>query len=147
MSSFGPHLVAGISVGVVSSGIFGIYQYPEVSVLTLLPFVGGVCGALTPDMDIKSHSSMFMYLLYAVGAVYLFFFAGEPFWGFLLLLYSIVPQFFSHRGFIHSGLFGLVSALGVFAAFYCNFGEFGLCVAVACGYYAGFLSHVLLDEV
>ena len=147
MSSFGPHLVAGVSVGLVSTGILGIHQYPDFSALTLLPFVGGVCGALTPDMDIKSRSSVLMYMLYAVGSVYLFFFAGEPFWGFLLLLYSVVPQFFSHRGFIHSGLFGLVSALGVFAALYCNSSDFGLCLAVSGGYCAGFLSHVLLDEV
>ena len=145
MSSFGPHLIAGITVGTIASGILSIHQYPDWTALTMLPFIGGVCGALTPDMDIKSHSSMFMYLLYVIGAIYLFF-TGEPFWGFMLLLYSIIPQFFSHRGFIHSGIFGIISSIGIFAATYCNFNDFVLCIAIACGYFFGFLSHILLDE-
>lgn len=145
MSSFGPHLIAGITVGTIVSGILSIHQYPDWTALTMLPFIGGVCGALTPDMDIKSHSSMFMYLLYVIGAVYLFF-TGEPFWGFMLLLYSIIPQFFSHRGFIHSGIFGIISSIGIFAATYYNFNNFALCLAIACGYFFGFLTHILLDE-
>ena len=145
MSSFGPHLIAGITVGTIASGILSIHQYPDCTALTMLPFIGGVCGALTPDMDIKSHSSMFMYLLYVIGAVYLFF-TGEPFWGFILLLYSIIPQFFSHRGFIHSGIFGIISSIGIFAATYYNFNNFALCLAIASGYFFGFLTHILLDE-
>ena len=146
MSSFGPHLIAGITVGTLSSGMLAIHQYPDWSSLLMLPFLGGLCGALTPDMDIKSHSSMFMYLLYAAGSIYLFF-GGQPFWGFLLLLYSIIPQFFSHRGFIHSGIFGIISSLGIFLASYYNFDSLSLCVAIASGYFVGFLSHILLDEV
>lgn len=145
MSSFGPHLIAGITVGTIAFGILSIHQYPDWTALTMLPFIGGVCGALTPDMDIKSHSSMFMYLLYVIGAVYLFF-TGEPFWGFMLLLYSIIPQFFSHRGFIHSGIFGIISSIGIFAATYYNFNNFALCLAIASGYFFGFLTHILLDE-
>lgn len=145
MSSFGPHLIAGITVSTIASGILSIHQYPDWTALTMLPFIGGVCGTLTPDMDIKSHSSMFMYLLYVIGAVYLFF-TGEPFWGFMLLLYSIIPQFFSHRGFIHSGIFGIISSIGIFAATYYNFNNFALCLAIASGYFFGFLTHILLDE-
>ncbi len=108
MSSFGPHLIAGITVGTFASGILSIHQYPDCTALTMLPFIGGVCGALTPDMDIKSHSSMFMYLLYVIGAVYLF--------------------------------------IGIFAATYYNFNNFALCLAIASGYFFGFLTHILLDE-
>ncbi|MBQ2653608.1 MAG: metal-dependent hydrolase [Methanobrevibacter sp.] len=145
MSSFEPHLIAGLTVGTIATGIFSVDQYPDWNATLMLPFLGGLCGALTPDMDIKSHSSMFMYLLYAIGATYLFF-SGEPFWGFLLLLYSIIPQFFSHRGFIHSGVFGIISSLGIFAASYYNFNNLSLCITIATGYFFGFLSHILLDE-
>lgn len=31
MSSFVPHLVVGVSVGLVSTGILGIHRYPDMS--------------------------------------------------------------------------------------------------------------------
>lgn len=147
MSSFVPHFIAGVSVGVISTGIFGIYQYPDFSYITALPLLTGICGALTPDMDIKSKSSMLMYLVYTVIALWLFY-TGEVFYAFLLLLYSIIPQFFSHRGFIHSGIFGLLSGSGIFAiAYYSAELSFEACLAISLSYFFGFLSHILLDDL
>ena len=138
MSSFIPHFIAGVSVGVISTGIFGIYQYPDFSYVTALPLLTGICGALTPDMDIKSKSSMLMYLVYTVIALWLFY-TGEVFYAFLLLLYSIIPQFFSHRGFIHSGIVAI--------AYYSASLSFEACLAISLSYFFGFLSHILLDDL
>lgn len=145
MSGFVPHFIAGVAAGTVSTGILGIHQYPEFSLLTALPFVTGIGGALTPDMDIKSTSSAVMYLFYLGVACYLFF-NGWPVYGFLLLIYSLLPQFFKHRGFIHSLVFGVISACGLFGLCYYNSLATCISVATSLSYLFGFITHVLLDE-
>lgn len=145
MSAFFPHFMAGITVGVLSTGILGINDYPDINMYTALPIVAGIGGALTPDMDIKSTSSMLMYLFYVVLAGILFF-TGYPLYGFLLLLYSLLPQFFHHRGFIHSFLFCILSSVGLFFICKYNLDSLSLIIAITCAYFFGFLTHVVLDE-
>ena len=144
MSSFGPHLLAGTVVGGIGTTAT-IVGMPEFSAMCFLPFVAGVAGALTPDMDIKSKSSMFMYLLYVVTASILFV-CGYPGWAFLLLVYSLIPQFFGHRGFIHSFVFGLLSTVGLGVICAYNGIEMGITAGIVGSYFFGFLTHIVLDE-
>lgn len=144
MSSFGPHLLAGVCVGGVGT-IATCCLATNFNWMCGLPFVAGVAGALTPDMDIKSKSSMFMYLLFTVSAIGLFL-TGYTGWAFLLLLYSLIPQFFGHRGFIHSFIFGLISTVGL--GFVCHYNNVDMDIAagIMATYFFGFLSHIALDE-
>ena len=144
MSSFGPHFLAGTVIGGVGS-IATCCLATNFNWLCCLPMAAGVAGALTPDMDIKSKSSMFMYLFFTVSAITLFL-TGNPGWAFLLLLYSLIPQFFGHRGFIHSFVFGLISTVGL--GFVCHYNNVDMDIAagIMATYFFGFLSHIALDE-
>ena len=144
MSSFGPHLIAGIATGTVGT-IATACLATNLNWMCALPLVAGVSGALTPDMDIKSKSSMFMYLLFTVTAVTLFL-AGFTGWAFLLLLYSIIPQFFGHRGFIHSFVFGLISTVGLGIICHYNNVDMDIAGGIMASYFFGFLTHIALDE-
>lgn len=118
MSSFALHFTAGAIVGAVGTGVsLGIVNVSNVLTVSL-PLICGVMGALTPDMDIKSKSSMVMYLIFLSISCY-FFFTERVDLAFLTLVYSIIPQFFVHRGFIHSFIFGVISAIGLYFALTC----------------------------
>ena len=115
MSSFVPHFTAGAIVGAVGAGV-SLGMVNDSNALTVsLPLICGVMGALTPDMDIKSKSSMVMYLIFLSISCY-FFFTERVDLAFLTLVYSIIPQFFGHRGFIHSFVFGAISSIGLYFA-------------------------------
>jgi membrane-bound metal-dependent hydrolase YbcI (DUF457 family) len=145
MSSFGPHLMAGTVIGLVGTTASAVIS-PELDSTCGLVFVAGVAGALTPDMDIKSKSSMFMYSLYVITSSILFI-TGNPNAAFLLLLYSLIPQFFGHRGFIHSTLFGIISSILLFIICLYNNLDLAISGGIVGSYFFGFLSHLLLDEV
>lgn len=145
MSSFAPHFAAGAITGAIGAGVsLGIVN--ESNALTVsLPLICGVMGALTPDMDIKSKSSMIMYLIFLSISCY-FFFTGRVDLAFLTLVYSIIPQFFGHRGFIHSFVFGVISAIGLYFALTGLLNVIALPAMIASiTYFIGFLSHKALD--
>lgn len=145
MSSFAPHFTAGAIVGSVGAGVsLGIVN--DSNALTVsLPLICGVMGALSPDMDIKSKSSMVMYLIFLSISCY-FFFTERVDLAFLTLVYSIIPQFFGHRGFIHSFVFGVISAIGLYFALTVLLNVIALPAMIASiTYFVGFLSHKALD--
>ena len=147
MSSFGPHVASGIITGVM--GIFGIFAtncQVEYMPLYALPFICGVTGALTPDMDIKSKSSQCMYILYTGFALYLYYIDKLDL-AFYTLLYAIIPQFFGHRGFIHSFIFGLLSAIGLFIICYYNTSNTLFSLISSGTYLIGFIMHLALDNI
>lgn len=147
MSSFGPHLAAGLVVGAISTSVCYTYANQLIdSYLYLgLPLLAGVTGALTPDMDIKSKSSQCMYILYAGLALYLYYINRVDL-AFFTLLYSIIPQFFGHRKFIHSFIFCLISSIGLYfiGSYITDNIIFNLIFAST--YMMGFISHILLDK-
>lgn len=147
MSSFGPHLTAGIITGVIGCALpFALnISYPETFQYTV-PLIAGISGALTPDMDIKSKSSQCMYILYFGLALYLYYIDRIDL-GFLTLLYAVLPQFFGHRGFIHSGLFGVLSTVGLFHIIYYNSNSIVYSGIIAGTYFLGFLTHIILDNI
>ena len=145
MSSFALHFTAGAIVGAVGTGVsLGIVNVSNVLTVSL-PLICGVMGALTPDMDIKSKSSMVMYLIFLSISCY-FFFTERVDLAFLTLVYSIIPQFFVHRGFIHSFVFGSISAIGLYFALTVLLNVIALPAMIASiTYFVGFLSHKALD--
>ena len=145
MSSFAPHFTAGAIVGAVGAGV-SIGMVNDSNALTVsLPLFCGVMGTLTPDMDIKSKSSMVMYLIFLSISCY-FFFTERVDLAFLTLVYSIIPQFFGHRGFIHSFVFGTISAIGLYFALTVLLNVIALPAMIASiTYFVGFLSHKALD--
>ena len=145
MSSFVPHFTAGAIVGSIGAGVsLGIVN--DSNALTVsLPLICGVMGALTPDMDIKSKSSMVMYLIFLSISCY-FFFTERVDLAFLTLVYSILPQFFGHRGFIHSFVFCAISSIGLYFALTTLLNVMALpAMIVSITYFVGFLSHKALD--
>ena len=144
MSSFGPHFLAGTVIGGMGS-IATCCLATNFNWLCCLPMAAGVAGALTPDMDIKSKSSMVMYLIFLSISCY-FFFTERVDLAFLTLVYSIIPQFFGHRGFIHSFIFGVISAIGLYFALTVLLNVIALPAMIASiTYFVGFLSHKALD--
>lgn len=145
MSSFVPHFTAGAIVGSIGAGV-SLGMVNDSNVLTVsLPLICGVMGALTPDMDIKSKSSMVMYLFFLSISCY-FFFKERVDLAFLTLVYSIIPQFFGHRGFIHSFIFGVISSIGLYFALTGLLNIISLPAMIASiTYFVGFLSHKALD--
>ena len=145
MSSFAPHFTAGAIVGAVGAGV-SLGMVNDSNALTVsLPLICGVMGALTPDMDIKSKSSMVMYLIFLSISCY-FFFTERVDLAFLTLVYSIIPQFFVHRGFIHSFVFGSISAIGLYFALTVLLNVIAIPAIIASiTYFVGFLSHKALD--
>lgn len=147
MSSFVPHFAFGATIGVIAAGAsIPLVDTPTVTTI-VTPLITGIMGALTPDMDIKSKSSQIMYLIFLSISIY-FFLTDRVDLAFLTLLYSIIPQFFGHRGFIHSFIFGVISAVGLYFVLtelmlFQN--ESALIASVS--YLTGFLLHKLLDEV
>lgn len=145
MSDFAGHFVSGIAVGAIAGlttvfvcDTIPFYQYT-------LPVLGGIIGALTPDMDIKSKSSQILYALFTIAAIYLFY-IGRVDYAFYTMLYAIIPQFFKHRGFAHSIIFGLISAAGIFGIMIYNINNEILGILVAASYFIGFLTHLILDD-
>lgn len=146
MSSFGPHLIFGAVAGTIGSCIFPALNYPIDNPLYYgMPAIAGIVGALTPDMDIKSKSSQCMYILFA-GLAFYFYYIGNIDYAFYTLLYAIVPQFFKHRGFIHSTLFGLLSGSGLFWIMYNQSNSPVIAGTIAFTYLLGFCTHLMLDE-
>lgn len=145
MSSFAPHFTAGAIVGAVGAGV-SLGMVNDSNALTVsLPLICGVMGALTPDMDIKSKSSMVMYLIFLSISCY-FFFTERVDLAFLTLMYSIIPQFFGHRGFIHSFVFGVISAIGLYFTLIVLLNVIALPAMIASiTYFVGFLTHKALD--
>lgn len=143
MSSFAPHFMAGLITGGAVAGISYAFTEQPTALSTTLPFVAGVIGALAPDMDIKSKSSQILYCFFASVATY-FFFTGKTELAFLILLYSIFPQFFAHRGFIHSLIFAILSTAALYACLIYLLHWPALFAAIA--YFFGFLTHKALDE-
>lgn len=145
MSSFGPHLVGGIVAGGIGTGVaFGIL--PDPWYICCTPMIAGICGALTPDMDIKSKSSQCMYLLFAGLAFYLWY-IGRYDLTIITLAYAIFPQFFKHRGFIHSIIFGIAST-GLLYYILNQMLCLNMPVSLTIGltYLFGFTTHLILDE-
>lgn len=145
MSSFGPHLAAGATIGFIGIGCSTLMLTSPSMSSVLAPLVTGIMGALTPDMDIKSKSSKVMYLIFLSVAIY-FIYQSKTELALLTLIYSIVPQLFSHRGFIHSIIFAVIST----AILYYTFAyilAFSSMVAIisSATYLAGFFSHKILD--
>lgn len=147
MSSFVPHLIFGTIAGAIGSCVFPACGYTPSNLLFYgIPAVAGIVGALTPDMDIKSKSSQCLYILFA-GLAFYFYYIDKVDYAFYTLLYAIIPQFFKHRGFIHSILFGLLSSGGLFYIF-SNGTEGDNLVAgtIAMTYLLGFITHKMLDH-
>lgn len=147
MSDFGPHFAAGSTIGFVGVGISILMTTEHSMVSVLAPLVAGIAGALNPDMDIKSKSSTVMYFLFLCLGAYLMF-IGNYYMAFAIMVYSIIPQFCKHRGFIHSFIFGLIATgvLYLISIYLFNFTT--ILTAIVCGtYFAGFLSHKILDEL
>lgn len=146
MSSFGPHITAGACCGVIGAGLsFAFTKDPSIS-LCCIPIAAGIVGALTPDMDIKSKSSQCMYILFAGLALYLWYINRTDL-ALITLAYSIIPQFFKHRGFIHSIIFGVASSALLYYIFNQMVGLVpDITLGISLTYLLGFVSHIILDK-
>ena len=147
MSSFGPHFAAGATIGFIGVGFSALTTTSPTFSMMAAPLVTGVMGALTPDMDIKSKSSKIMYLIFLSIAGY-FIYNGKIELALLTLFYSIIPQLFSHRGFIHSLIFDLIStALLYYTLIYLLSLDLTTTVICCSTYFFGFISHKIMDAL
>lgn len=145
MSDFSPHAVAGAATGVLMAG--GALCYGLTWDASLMCGVASFIGALSPDMDVKSHSSRICYALVLIGSALLMWFE-HILLGFMLLAYSVIPQLFTHRGAWHTFTAGAVTSLILSAILYFIYGFGGEpSVAVGWSFLIGYLTHLALDEV
>lgn len=146
MSDFAPHAAVGAVTGILSTCV-GISLTGLSVEASLMCGAASFIGALSPDMDVKSHSSRICYALVLVGSIALLC-TGNVLLGFIVMAYSLLPQLFVHRGVGHTLLYGAVTSL--FLMFLLRMMlDFGSTESWAIGvsFLAGFLTHLLLDEV
>lgn len=146
MSDFAPHAAAGAVTGILSTCV-GISLTGLSVEASLMCGAASFIGALSPDMDVKSHSSRICYALVLIGSIALLC-TGNVLLGFLVMAYSILPQLFTHRGAGHTLIYGAITSL--FLVFLLRMMlDFGSTESWAIGgsFLVGFLTHLLMDEV
>lgn len=146
MSDFAPHAAVGAVTGISIAGIGAMLTNLSWET-SLMCGVASFLGALSPDMDVKSHSSRICYALVLIGSIALFC-TGNVLLGFLVMAYSILPQLFTHRGAGHTLIYGAITSL--FLVFLLRMMlDFGSTESWAIGgsFLVGFLTHLLMDEV
>ncbi len=143
MSDFTPHAAAGAITGIISGTVSYCYGIPLEG--SLMCGIASFVGSLSPDMDVKSHSSRICYTLVLVGTVLLFW-NGQFLPGMALLMYSAIPQMFVHRGAWHTVLAGSVSS-ALLAAVLGMFTDYSTetIVAVGLSFMSGYVIHLVMD--
>ena len=144
--NFKGHLTGGIISSLIVGGVGVYFHMPP-------PLIVGGCilsvvGALYPDMDIKSRSSIIVTLicLMLAGLMYL---VGDIRGVVLITLLAIIPNCFPHRGPMHSYLVGFI--VSCVTLLICNKylgidklnGNIYICLA----FYLGYVSHLVLDGI
>lgn len=122
MSAGVVHQSVGAGVGVVAAGISYFFYntlnyHPLTPLYFLLCIPISVIYSLLPDLDIKSRGSVLFYFLILLIAGY-FFYKEAYFVASVILIASIIPQFFVHRAVTHTIFFSLIFPLPVYFLFY-----------------------------
>lgn len=108
--------------------------------------IATLAGSLFPDIDIYSKGQrLFLKLLFIVLVICLFFRASIPLS--IFAIFSLLPIIFPHRGLFHDTLFvGTLSLCGAGWLIYLMPHHVYLIMSIACFFFVGVLSHLLLDK-
>lgn len=137
------HLIVGFVMGIsfifLSHYFFNWFSYNLNFILIYAAIIFIYC--LLPDLDSKSSTIVWLFIgISIIGMCYGFYASNKPVIAVFLILLVITyvsAQFMSHRGFIHSILFGILVSVPLFYLFDYQTAILGfLC----------FYSHLLADE-
>lgn len=138
------HLIGGLVAYLLVIAVFSIWKNAFVHDLGGL--IATLAGALFPDIDVRSTGqSLFLKILLLVIILCLFLQASLPL--ILLLIFSVLPLVFPHRGLFHD-LFFILAVTAVFAGslIYTMPSSSRTIVTMAFFFLAGVLSHLILDK-
>ncbi len=144
MSMYRGHLVGGLAAYLIVIVVYGIYttvfQHYFPGLLATL------AGSLFPDIDIRSKGQrLFLKILFIAIVWCLYLQASIPLM--ILLMFSVLPIVFPHRGLFHDIIF--VGALSVTAAgslIYTMPEKTDMIVLVTFFFLVGVISHLVLDK-
>lgn len=144
MSMYRGHLVGGLIAYLLVIAVFSIWQNRFEHDLGGL--IATLAGSLFPDIDVRSTGqSLFLKVLFLVIVLCLFLQASVPLM--LLLIFSLLPLIFPHRGLFHD-LFFILALTAVFAGslIYMMPSSSRTIVTMALFFFIGVLSHLVLDK-
>lgn len=144
MSMYRGHLLGGLAAYLMVIVAYGIYT--SVFQHYFPGLLAALAGSLFPDIDIRSKGQrLFLKILFLLIVLCLYLQASVPLM--ILLMFSVLPIVFPHRGLFHDIIF--VGALAVTAAgsvIYILPDKTELIFLVTFFFFVGVLSHLVLDK-
>lgn len=144
MSMYRGHLLGGLAaylMVIVAWGVYtSVFQHYFPGLLATL------AGALFPDIDIRSKGQrLFLKLLFLLVVLCLLLQASLPLM--FLLMFSLLPILFPHRGLFHDIVFVGALILAASGSFlYMLPDKADMIILVAFFFFVGVISHLVLDK-
>ncbi len=144
MSMYRGHLVGGLAAYLMVIVAWGIYT--SVFQHYFPGLLAALAGALFPDIDIRSKGQrLFLKILFLLVLLCLYLQASLPLMA--LLLFSVLPIVFPHRGLFHDIIFVMVLAITAAGSLmYVLPAKTEMISAVAFFFLVGVISHLVLDK-
>ncbi len=144
MSMYRGHLLGGLAAYLLVIIAYGVMH--NTFVHNFQGLLATLAGSLFPDIDIRSKGQrLFLKILFLAVVLCLFLQASFPLM--LLLIFSVLPIIFPHRGLFHDALF--VFALAAFVAgslIYIMPENTQTILTMMFFFFIGVLSHLILDK-
>lgn len=144
MSMYRGHLIGGFIFYACTIALVSIWQ--DALIYSIPGLLATLAGSLFPDIDVRSTGqNLFLKLLFLAVALCIFLQASLPLM--VLLIFSVFPLVFPHRGLFHNLYFimGLVS-LCAGSLLYSMPGSWRSIILLAGYFLLGVLSHLILDK-
>lgn len=129
---FRNHAVIGIIAGTALTPFLGLFAVPATFI-----------GSIYPDIDIKSKSSRILYLLFFVVAGVLWFLNYTSI-SLAVLVFSLLPQLTSHRGFFHSITASILISAVIAGVSFMILKAVSIPLVVC--FFIGYILHLLADK-
>ncbi len=144
MSMYRGHLLGGFAAYLAVIVLYGIWQ--DTFAHNFHGLLATLAGSLFPDIDIRSKGQrLFLKLLFIAVVFCLFLQASFPLM--MLLIFSVLPIIFPHRGLFHDTIF--VFTLSAFVAgslIYIMPENSYTILTLFFFFYVGVISHLVLDK-
>ncbi len=144
MSLYRGHLVGGLISYIIVTVLASVFQ--NGLVFSIPGLIATLAGSLFPDIDVRSNGqNLFLKVLFLMIVLCLFLQASVPL--ILLLIFSVLPLIFPHRGLFHD-LYFIVALVALFsgAMIYSMPSSWRTIVTIAFFFMVGVLSHLVLDK-
>lgn len=144
MSMYRGHLLGGLAAYLMVIVVYGIYTSAFQHYFPGL--LAALAGSLFPDIDIRSKGQrLFLKILFLLIVVCLYMQASVPLM--VLLMFSVLPIVFPHRGLFHDLIFvGLLALTVAGSLIYVMPDSTDKICLVTFFFYVGVLSHLVLDK-